>query len=107
MQTRSVPETDIVKRIVAEHRARPGPLLEILHAIQDELGYIPGGAVPVVAEGLNLSRAEVHGVVTFYHHFRGARARVSGSIFMKPRPTDTSPWNPSIVWVTAPAHQPS
>src|SRR4029077_10717017 len=45
MQT-PVPETDIVKRIVAERRGRPGPLLEVLHAIQGELGYIPGAAVP-------------------------------------------------------------
>jgi formate dehydrogenase subunit gamma len=70
MQTRPVPEKDIVTRIVAERRGRPGPLLEILHAIQGELGYIPGAAVPLVAEGLSLSRAEVHGVVTFYHYFR-------------------------------------
>jgi formate dehydrogenase subunit gamma len=70
MQTRPVPEKDIVRRIVAERRGRPGPLLEILHAIQGELGYIPGAAVPLVAEGLSLSRAEVHGVVTFYHYFR-------------------------------------
>jgi formate dehydrogenase subunit gamma len=70
MQTRPVPEKDIVTRIVAEGRGRPGPLLEILHAIQGELGYIPGAAVPLVAEGLSLSRAEVHGVVTFYHYFR-------------------------------------
>jgi formate dehydrogenase subunit gamma len=47
--------------------------LEVLHAIQAALGFVPAGAVPVVAEGLNLSRAEVHGVVTFYHYFRHAR----------------------------------
>ncbi len=46
----------------------------MLHAIQAALGFIPAGAVPLVAEALNLSRAEVHGVVTFYHHFRRARA---------------------------------
>ena len=59
-----------VRRIVAQHRERPGPLLEILHAIQAAFGYVPAGAVPVVAEELNVSRAEVHGVVTFYHFFR-------------------------------------
>jgi formate dehydrogenase subunit gamma len=48
----------------------PGPLLEILHAVQDELGCVPAEAVPLIAEGLNLSRAEVHGVISFYHHFR-------------------------------------
>jgi len=62
-----------VRRIVAQHRERPGPLLEVLHAIQASFGYIPGGAVPLVAEELNLSRAEVHGVVSFYHYFRHSR----------------------------------
>lgn len=52
----------------------PGPeqhqLLPVLHAIQDQLGYVPPEAVDLIARGLNLSRAEVHGVVTFYHFFR-------------------------------------
>ena len=71
----SLPSDQIaaVRRIVAQHRERPGPLLEVLHAIQATLGYVPEGAVPVVAEELNLSRAEVHGVVTFYHFFRQHR----------------------------------
>lgn len=47
-------------------------MLPILHAIQDELGYVPEAAVPIVADVLNLSRAEVHGVVSFYHLFRTA-----------------------------------
>ena len=51
--------------------AQPGPLLEILHDVQTTLGYVPGDAVPLIAAALNLSRAEVHGVVSFYHHFRG------------------------------------
>jgi formate dehydrogenase subunit gamma len=55
-----------VKRFAAE----PGPLLEILHAVQDDLGCVPAEAVPLIADALNLSRAEVHGVVSFYHHFR-------------------------------------
>jgi formate dehydrogenase subunit gamma len=63
-------QSTVVRRIIAEHKGRPGPLLEVLHAIQAALGFVPAGAVPVVAEGLNLSRAEVHGVVTFYHDFR-------------------------------------
>lgn len=54
--------------------AAPGPLLEILHAVQDALGCVPAGAVPLIADALNLSRAEVHGVVSFYHHFRDAPA---------------------------------
>jgi formate dehydrogenase subunit gamma len=47
-----------------------GGTLVILHAIQDAFGYVPEAAVPMVAHALNLSRAEVHGVVTFYHDFR-------------------------------------
>ncbi len=48
----------------------PGALLPILHALQDEFGYIDSAAVPIVADVLNLSRAEVHGVISFYHDFR-------------------------------------
>lgn len=61
-----------VAALIAQHRARPGPLLPLLHAIQDALGCIPAEAVPAIAQGLNLSRAEVHGVVSYYHHFRSA-----------------------------------
>lgn len=63
-------QADAVLRIVADLKSRPGPLLEVLHAIQAALGYVPEDAVPLVAQGLNISRAEVHGVVTFYHYFR-------------------------------------
>lgn len=59
---------------LAHYRSHPGPLLQVLHAVQNSLGYVPAAAVPVIAEGLNLSRAEVHGVITFYHHFRQAPA---------------------------------
>ena len=59
-----------IAAIVARHRHRDGPLIEILHEVQAEFGCIPAGAVAVIAGLLNLSRAEVHGVVTFYHHFR-------------------------------------
>lgn len=48
----------------------PGALLPILHAIQEEFGYIHPDATPLVASALNLSRAEVHGVISFYHDFR-------------------------------------
>ena len=68
--TLSATHSDTVRRIVTDLRGRPGPLLEVLHAIQAALGYVPEGAVPLVAQGLNISRAEVHGVVTFYHYFR-------------------------------------
>ena len=62
--------TDVVNRVMAEKRAMAGGLLPILHAIQEQLGYVPPEAVPAIADGLNLSRAEVHGVITFYHDFR-------------------------------------
>lgn len=48
---------------------QPGPLLEILHAVQSDLDCVPADAVPLIADALNLSRAEVHGVISFYHHF--------------------------------------
>ena len=63
-------EQERVLQAIAAHRARPGPLLEVLHAVQDALGCVPDDAVPLIAAQLNLSRAEVHGVRSFYHHFR-------------------------------------
>ncbi len=59
-----------IREIALAHAGRPGALLPLLHAIQDQAGYVPDTAVPVVAEVLNLSRAEVHGVISFYHLFR-------------------------------------
>lgn len=56
--------------VVARHLSREGPLLPILHDIQAAFAHVPQAAIPVVAEALNLSRAEVYGVVTFYHDFR-------------------------------------
>jgi len=56
--------------IIAEHTHLQGATLVILHALQEAFGYVPEAAVPMVAEALNLSRAEVHGVFTFYHDFR-------------------------------------
>jgi formate dehydrogenase subunit gamma len=61
---------EAVSAAVAEHAGRPGPLLPILHAIQERLGHVPAEAVPSVAQALNLTRAEVHGVISFYHDFR-------------------------------------
>lgn len=59
-----------VAKILAAKQSLPGALLPILHAIQEALGYIPPEAVPSIARALNLSRAEVHGVITYYHYFR-------------------------------------
>lgn len=55
--------------ICADHAALEGPLLPILHAVQTELGCVDSIAERVIAQALNLSRAEVHGVVSFYHDF--------------------------------------
>ncbi len=56
--------------IIAEHAGLEGATLVILHALQEAFGYVPEPAIPMVAEALTLSRAEVHGVFTFYHDFR-------------------------------------
>ena len=58
--------------IVAAHRGREGPLLPILHDVQAAFGHVSEAAIRTIAEGLNLSRAEVHGVVSFYHDFTSA-----------------------------------
>ena len=59
-----------IRRVLDDKRDMPGALLPILHDIQDELGHVPPEAVADIAEALNLSRAEVHGVISYYHHFR-------------------------------------
>jgi formate dehydrogenase subunit gamma len=59
-----------VQDILHAHEGLEGPLLPILHAVQADFGHVPQAAIPVIAEGLNISRAEVHGVVSFYHDFR-------------------------------------
>jgi formate dehydrogenase subunit gamma len=56
--------------IIAEHTHLEGATLVILHALQEAFGYVPEPAIPMIATALNLSRAEVHGVFTFYHDFR-------------------------------------
>ncbi len=60
----------VVHDIIARLKDKPGALLPVLHGIQDALGYIPADSVPSIARELNLSRAEVHGVISFYHYFR-------------------------------------
>ena len=68
--TNHVWSADAVRTILDKHLGVPGALLPILHAIQDSEGYVPPDSVPMIAQALNLSRAEVHGVITFYHYFR-------------------------------------
>ena len=65
-------DRETARAIIVGERWRPGALLPILHALQEEFGYIDRAAIPLIAEILNLSRAEVYGVVTFYHDFRSA-----------------------------------
>ncbi len=59
-----------ILEVVDSWRGKPGPLLPILHGVQEALGYIPPDALAVIAHELNITRAEVHGVVSFYHYFR-------------------------------------
>lgn len=66
----SVQTNDRVKDILARHRGQEGALLPILHSIQAEFGHIPQEALPLIAKDLNISRAEAHGVMSFYHDFR-------------------------------------
>lgn len=63
-----------VAEIIAAHAHREGPLLPILHDIQHAFGHVPQETLPQVAKALNLSKAEVHGVMSFYHDFREEKA---------------------------------
>lgn len=62
--------TEGLDEIIGRHGARPDALLPVLHDIQDARGYIPADLVPAVATALGVSRAEVHGVISYYRHFR-------------------------------------
>jgi formate dehydrogenase subunit gamma len=84
LQERPLRPMPAARPLPAEERAKvdavlerlgrlPGALLPVLHGAQEALGYVPPGAVPVIANGLNLSRAEVHGVISFYHYFRNEK----------------------------------
>lgn len=59
-----------IDALIAKHQHQPGALLPLLHAIQDTIGFVPQDAYLPISKALSLSVAEVHGVVTFYHHFR-------------------------------------
>lgn len=67
-------QNDRIAEILEAHRGLEGPLLPILHAIQAAFGFVPDTAVPQIAAALTLSKAEVHGVISFYHDFRSAPA---------------------------------
>lgn len=64
------PSIDEIREIVAAHQSLEGPLLPILHALQQAYGFVPPAAAQVIVEALNISKAEVHGVISFYHDFR-------------------------------------
>jgi formate dehydrogenase subunit gamma len=64
---------DRATAIIASHKGQEGAALPILHDLQTEFGYVPAEAVPLVAHALNVTRAEIHGVVTFYHEYRRDR----------------------------------
>jgi formate dehydrogenase subunit gamma len=66
--------TETMTAILATHGGLEGPLLPILHAVQAEFGFVPADVVQIIADHLNITRAEVHGVITFYHDFRDAPA---------------------------------
>lgn len=59
-----------IESLIQQHRHQAGGLMPLLHAIQDALGYVPAEAVAPIAKGFNLTRAEVHGVISYYHYFR-------------------------------------
>lgn len=65
----NVPQARVAE-IMAEHQHLEGPLLPILHALQDEFGFVPESALPEIAQALTISKAEAYGVLTFYHDFR-------------------------------------
>lgn len=58
------------RAIIAEHSSEPGAALPIMHALQDAFGHVPREAEPLIADALNVTRAEIHGILTFYHDFR-------------------------------------
>lgn len=60
----------LLAQLLCQYQDMPGGLLPLLHAVQEDFGYIPGEAVPAIAQVMNLSAAEVHGVISFYHDFK-------------------------------------
>jgi formate dehydrogenase subunit gamma len=74
MQSQGTQFAERATAIIEDRKGLEGPLLPILHDLQEEFGYVPAGALPIVAEALNMSRAEVYGVFSFYHDFRSEPA---------------------------------
>ena len=74
MQASAFSLAETVEAVVQEHAGKIGALMPVLHSVQQRMGYIPAEAIPLIAKALNLSRAEVHGVMHFYHDFRSQPA---------------------------------
>jgi formate dehydrogenase subunit gamma len=74
MQASALSLAETIEMVVHEHSGRVGPLMLVLHGVQERLGYVPSEAIPLIATALGLSRAEVHGVMHFYHDFRSEPA---------------------------------
>jgi formate dehydrogenase subunit gamma len=93
---------ETVRRVIAARAHLDGALLPILHGVQDALGYIPREALPEIAQALNLSRAEVHGVVSYYHHFR--EEPLSGPLLQVCRAESCQACGGDALWEHAKAH---
>ena len=74
MSSSAVALKEIVESAIESHSGKIGALLPVLHSIQDKLGHIPPESIPMIGRAMNLSRAEVHGVMSFYHDFRSEPA---------------------------------
>jgi formate dehydrogenase subunit gamma len=70
MQASAYSLAETVEAVVQEHAGQVGPLMLVLHGMQERMGYVPAEAIPLIAKSLGLSRAETHGVMHFYHDFR-------------------------------------
>jgi formate dehydrogenase subunit gamma len=74
MNSSAVSLREVVEGAVEKHRGKIGALMPVLHSIQETFGFVPREAVPMMASALSLSRAEIHGVMSFYHDFRSEPA---------------------------------
>ena len=97
MQQAGTGIADRTGAIIEDLKGLEGPLLPILHGIQEEFGYVPQESLPVIAQALNISRAEVHGVVTFYHDYPRIPPAAMCSSSARPKPASR--------WVRTPSRR--
>ncbi len=88
------PEAPAIARIIADHLGMEGPLLPILHAVRAEFGHVPATAHAAIAAALNITRAELHGVISFYHDFKDKPAGRHVVRICRPRPVRPSAARP-------------